>query len=210
MIRRRLEHKAKIAFLRFWSPLDHRHQPSYTDLVLLAEDGASESAVPIPAHKAVLVNRSPVFKAMLENEMEEKRSGTVKISDASYDALCAFINYMYTGEVCLEEKMACELLELAEKYEVKHLKAYCEKFLVSKLNWDNSIMSYVFAYQHNAKHLLRAALSLITDNMSNFTRRDEYMELVETEPRLVVEIYEVYLSKQVNAAAQESFLSMSH
>ncbi|KAB5557234.1 hypothetical protein DKX38_008143 [Salix brachista] len=173
--------KAKVAFLRFWSPLDHHitHRssagPCFTDVVLVAssDDGlpGTASSVPVPAHKAVLASRSPVFKAMLENEMEESRV------------------------------MAYDLLILAEKYEVKHLKAYCEKFLVSKLNWDNSFVSYAFAHQHNAKHLLESALSLITDNMDKLTKREEYMELVEKDPRLVVDIYEAYLSKQVNTAA---------
>lgn len=149
------------------------------------------------------VSRSPVFKAMLENEMEESRSGTIKIGDVSYDALRAFVNYLYTAEACLDEQMACDLLVLAEKYQVKHLKSYCEKFLVSKLNWENSIVSYAFAHQHNAKNVLEAALSTITDNMDKLTKREEYVELVEKDPRLVVEIYEAYLSKQVNTAAHK-------
>ncbi|XP_044510099.1 BTB/POZ domain-containing protein At4g08455-like [Mangifera indica] len=201
--------KAKVAFLRFWSPLDHHvrshNGPCFTDVVLVATsvDGSSGLSVPIPAHKAVLVSRSPVFKAMLENEMEESRSGTIKISDVTYDALRTFVNYLYTAEACLDEQMAYDLLELAEKYQVKHLKAYCEKFLVSKLNWDNSVMSYAFAHQHNAKQLLDASLSLITDNMDKLNQQDEYIELVEKDPRLVVEIYEAYLSKQVNTAAHK-------
>lgn len=205
--------KAKVVFLRFWSPLDHHHHvgsvgrsfpgPAFADVVLVAasEGGSADFPLPVPAHKAVLVSRSPVFKAMLDNEMEESRSGTIKITDVSYDALRAFVNYLYTAEACLDEQMAYDLLVLAEKYQVKHLKGYCEKYLVSKLNWDNSLMSYAFAHQHNAKHMLEASLSLITDNMDKLTKKEEYMELVEKDPRLVVEIYEAYLSRQVNTAA---------
>ncbi|GLU00949.1 hypothetical protein SLE2022_182820 [Rubroshorea leprosula] len=202
--------KAKVAFLRFWSPLDHNHRSTavpglpYTDVVLLASDGPKDlPPVPVPAHKAVLVSRSPVFKAMLENEMEESRSGTIKISDVSYEVLLAFINYLYTAEATLDEQMAYDLVVFAEKYQVKHLKAYCEKFLVSKLNWDNSVMSYAFAHQQNAKLVGDAALSLITDNMDKLTKREEYVELVERDPRLVVEIYEAYLAKQVNTAVHK-------
>lgn len=144
-----------------------------------------------------------MFKAMLENEMTESKSGTINISDVSYEALRALVNFMYTAEACIDEQLASELLVLAEKYQVKHLKSYCEKFLVSKLNWDNSVMNYAFAHQHNAKHLLDMALGLITENMDKLTRREEYAELVEKAPRLVVEIYEAYLSKQVNTAAQK-------
>ncbi|XP_044479314.1 BTB/POZ domain-containing protein At4g08455-like [Mangifera indica] len=200
------ELKDKIAFLRIPSPLDHHDQPSYTDVVLLtaSDDRTPESSVPVPAHKAVLVNRSPMLKAKLENEMEEKQTATIEISDVSHDVLCEFINYLYTAEICLDEKLACELLELAENYEVKHLKAYCEEFLVSKLNWENSITRYVFAHRHNAKRLLLAAVSLITNNMSSFIERDEYMKLVKKEPGLLVEIYEAYLYKQINPVPGKS------
>ncbi|KAK6939944.1 BTB/POZ domain [Dillenia turbinata] len=148
-------------------------------------------------------NRSPVFRAMLENQMEEGLGGTIKISDVSHDALHAFVNYLYTAEACLDDQMARDLLVMAEKYQVKHLKVYCEKFILSKLNGGNSLSSYAFAHQHNAKHLLDAALLLIVDNMDKLTKLEEYKELKEKDPQLVLEIYEAYLAKQVEAAALE-------
>ncbi|XP_031128331.1 BTB/POZ domain-containing protein At4g08455 isoform X2 [Ipomoea triloba] len=209
--------KAKVNFLRFWALPDplhlsfpHRPQsstPCFSDVVLVASNDQSAKnaphSVPVPAHRAVLASRSPVFRAMLENEMEESLSGTIKISDVSYDALRAFVNYLYTAEACLDENMACDLLVLAEKYQVKHLKTYCEKFLISKLNWENSLVNFAFAHQHNAKNLLDAALALIMDNMDKLSKREEYKELVEKDPRLVVELYEAYLSKQVNTAVRK-------
>ncbi|CAN4095381.1 unnamed protein product [Withania somnifera] len=191
--------KAKVNFLRFCPPSDHRRAVTFfSDVVLVAESGNS-----IPANRALLSSRSPVFRAMLENEMEESLSGTIKISDASYDALHAFVTYLYTADACLDELMACDLLILAEKYQVKHLKTYCEKFLISKLNWENSLPNYAFAHQHNAKKLLDAALSLIMENMDKLSKQEEYKELVDKDPRLVVEIYEAYLSKQVNTAVHK-------
>lgn len=54
--------KAKVAFLRFWSPIDPHHHgnrfhtPCFPDVVLVAsEDGSGGPAVPVPAHKAILV-----------------------------------------------------------------------------------------------------------------------------------------------------------
>ncbi|XP_076897362.1 BTB/POZ domain-containing protein At4g08455-like [Bidens hawaiensis] len=213
------ELKAKVNFLRFWAPLDprpHDYNRSTTpDVVLVAVDADSGNPVansaPVPANKAVLASRSPVFRAMLETEMEESLSGTIKLSDVSYDALRAFVNYLYTAEAYLDDDMACNLLILADKYEVKHLKTYCEKFLISKLIWETSLISYSFAHQHNASNLLDAALSLILDNMDKLSKREEYLELVEKDPRLIVEIYEAYLSKQVNtAAAATTTTSSSH
>ena len=131
---------------------------------------------------------------MLENEMDESKTGIIKITDASNDAVRALVNYMYTAEALLDENMGCALLVLAEKYMVKHLKEYCEKFLSSQLYWENSLKSYAFAHQHNAKQLLQSALAVILENMDKLTQREEYKELVENDPRLLVGIYEAHLS----------------
>ncbi|GER40302.1 BTB/POZ domain-containing protein [Striga asiatica] len=207
--------KSKVNFLRLLSvgpgpvgpnSIIRPNTPCFSDVVLVASGSPNSSdsqcsSPSIRAHRAVLSSRSPVFKAMLENEMEESLSGTIKISDVSYDALRAFVNYLYTAEACLDEQMACDLLVLAEKYQVKHLKTYCGKFLISRLNWENSLPYYAFAHQHGAKDLQEAALSLIMDNMNKLSKQEEYVELVEKDPRVVVEIYEAYLSRQVNTAA---------
>ena len=148
-------------------------------------------------------SRSPVFRAMLDNEMEESRSGIIKIYDVSYDVLRAFVHYMYTADALLDEQMACDLLVLAEKYEVKHLKTYCEKFITSKVNNDHAITYYAFAHRHSAKQLLEASMSALVESMPTLAEREEYKELVKKDPRIVVEIYETYMSRQVNTAADK-------
>ncbi|KAL6504525.1 hypothetical protein OROGR_026448 [Orobanche gracilis] len=215
-LRREIEDlKSKVNFLRLLSigsgavgpnSFARPNTPFFSDVVLVASGPTDSSnsycsSPSIPAHRAVLTSRSPVFRAMLENEMEESLSGTIKISDVSYDVLRTFVNYLYTAEACLDEHMACDLLVVSEKYQVKHLKTFCEKYLMSRLNWENSLPYYAFAHQHGAKCLLDAALSLIMDNMDKLSKQEEYMELVEKDPRVVVEIFEAYLSKQVNMAS---------
>ncbi|XP_066392165.1 BTB/POZ domain-containing protein At4g08455-like [Miscanthus floridulus] len=207
-------------FLRLPSPtLDAASAPN-CDLLLHAipscssgaggdgDAGRTPDTPAVPAHRDILSFPSRllslrylVFRAMLENEMEESRSGVIKIYDVSYDILRAFVHYMYTAEALLDEQMASDLLLLAEKYEVKHLKAYCEKFITSKVNNENAITHYAFAHRHSAKQLLEASLSVLMDSMSTLADRKEYKELVEKDPRLVVEIYEAYLNRQVNTAA---------
>eukprot|EP00252_Welwitschia_mirabilis_P016075 TRINITY_DN35562_c0_g1_i1.p1 TRINITY_DN35562_c0_g1~~TRINITY_DN35562_c0_g1_i1.p1 ORF type:complete len:246 (+),score=36.92 TRINITY_DN35562_c0_g1_i1:398-1135(+) len=185
------ELKSKIAFLKAWAP--EAMLDEYTDVILEVEDGSK-----IKTHRIVLMSKSPVFKAMLENKMEESRSGTIKITDFSYEVLRSFVHYLYTAEIFPDELMAGDLLVLAEKYQVKHLKTVCEKLMISRVQNDNCIMSFAFANRHNAKRLREAALSLILDNMHTLPMREDYHELVEKDPRLVIEIYEAYLFKWVN------------
>lgn len=53
------ELKSKVSFLRFWAPLNQLNNrfatPCFTDVVLMASGDGSGEAVPVPAHKAVLV-----------------------------------------------------------------------------------------------------------------------------------------------------------
>lgn len=188
------ELNGRIAFLRTWAPeamSDH-----FSDLVLESADGSK-----IRAHRAVLVSRSSVFKAMLESEMEESRSGTIRITDFSYEVLRLFIHYLYTAEIYPEslEDCAFDLLALAEKYNVKHLKSVCERFMTSKVNNDNALFSFEYACQHGAKILKEAALSTLVENIDELPAKDEYRELVNRDAKLVVEIYEAYLTKKGNS-----------
>ncbi|PQQ02328.1 BTB/POZ domain-containing protein [Prunus yedoensis var. nudiflora] len=88
---------------------------------------------------------------------------------------------------------------------VQHLKDYCQKFLVSNLNWDNILPTYTFAHQHNAKPIIDVALRVITANMDKLTGREEYAELKERHPGLVLEIYEAHFSRAAAVRDQSSF-----
>ncbi|GAB2289783.1 hypothetical protein Dimus_024088 [Dionaea muscipula] len=198
------ELKANVDFLRHSLPSSHddpiqyhpRSSPLFCDVKLVASDDLPDA--PVLANKFVLASRSPVFKAMLEIAMKESISGTIEISDITHDSLHTFVNYLYTADVCLDEKIARDLLVLAEKYQVKHLNELCQGYLVSNLNWDNSVLNYVFAYKHSVVKLLEASLLIITDNMDMFMNRDDYGELIKKDPSLVVGIWEAYTKKQVN------------
>ncbi|GAB2289895.1 hypothetical protein Dimus_024195 [Dionaea muscipula] len=198
--------KANVDFLRLCSPSSNddpiqshpRFSPLFSDVTLVASDDSADAPVPIPANKVVLASHSPVFKEMLET-----MSGTIKISDVTHDLLHVFVNYLYTADVCLDEKIASDLFVLAEKFKVKHLKEHCERYLASSLNWDNAVSNYVFAYKHNVGKLLEASLSIVTDDMDKFMSTDEYDRLVKKDPPLVVVIFEAYMKKQVKTAAKK-------
>lgn len=53
----------------------------------------------IPAHKSVLVARSPVFLRMLSNDMIEKKSNVVNISDLDCDTVKRMLHFMYTDSI---------------------------------------------------------------------------------------------------------------
>ncbi|GFY68115.1 hypothetical protein TNIN_445451 [Trichonephila inaurata madagascariensis] len=75
-----------------------------------------------PAHKDILGVRSPVFKAMFNNDMREKNSECVNIEDLDDDTVQTML-YMYTATVPdLQYDSAYNLYAAADKYEILSLK----------------------------------------------------------------------------------------
>ncbi|PRD34967.1 UNVERIFIED_CONTAM: rdx [Trichonephila clavipes] len=50
----------------------------------------------LPAHKAVLGSRSPVFKAMFEHDTKEKNSNIVDIPDVDFSTLSRMLTFIYS------------------------------------------------------------------------------------------------------------------
>jgi len=67
------------------------------------------------AHKAILAARSPVFAAMFEHEMEEKKQNRVEITDMDHEVLGEMLKFIYTGKAINLDKMADDLLAAADK-----------------------------------------------------------------------------------------------
>jgi len=67
------------------------------------------------AHKAVLAARSPVFAAMFEHEMEERKKNRVEITDVDVEVLREMLRFIYTGKSNALDKMADDLLAAADK-----------------------------------------------------------------------------------------------
>lgn len=62
-----------------------------------------------------ILARSPVFAAMFEHEMEERKQNRVTISDVEHDVLKEMLRFIYTGKSPNLEKMADDLLAAADK-----------------------------------------------------------------------------------------------
>lgn len=59
--------------------------------------------------------RSPVFAAMFEHEMEERKHNRVAITDVDHEVLREMLRFIYTGKATNLEKMADDLLAAADK-----------------------------------------------------------------------------------------------
>ena len=81
---------------------------------------SSESRV-FPVHKAILCNRSSVFRAMFSSDMAEVSAGEAIITDLHEDTLEELIHFLYTGGLSGRECNLVSLFYAAKKYELASL-----------------------------------------------------------------------------------------
>ncbi|MEJ1277815.1 hypothetical protein NN561_008733 [Cricetulus griseus] len=74
------------------------------------------------AHKAILAARSPVFRAMFEHDMQEKRKNRVEIQDLEPQVFKTMMDFIYTGKAPDLHSMADAVLAAADKYCLERLK----------------------------------------------------------------------------------------
>lgn len=111
-------------------------------------------------HKSILAVQSSVFEAMFGSEMEENRSGQLKITDFSISAIEDFLHFLYTGAV-KDYINGTELFTLACKYDVPDLKEICENIILENIDSTNAMEIFNLGLLHCCEKLKRAAFTEI-------------------------------------------------
>ena len=133
---------------------------TFSDVTLIAtptEDSSNKAPVEFSAHKAILAARSPVFAKMFEHKMQESQNNRVELIDIGPDVVRELLVYLYTDRVPKIEEMVSNLLYVADKYQLDHLKSLCERHLTYRLQIDNAASVIQLAFMHNAPQLKKNA-----------------------------------------------------
>lgn len=115
----------------------------------------------IPVHRLMLAAYSPVFMRMLETQMIETATKEVKIADIRGKVMFEFVRFIYSDKIEDFEDVAVELLDAAEKYEIKELKVKCIRYLNENLSTDTVFDTLMLADQYDAEGLLGDCIKFI-------------------------------------------------
>ncbi|XP_059221204.1 protein roadkill-like [Stomoxys calcitrans] len=159
-----------------------------SDITLVAK------GIEIKAHKFILSLRSDVFAAMFEHKsMKENSTNCVDIEDFEANVIREMLSFMYTGKLGpkLDWTLAKNLYAAADKYNVKQLKAECEKFLMSDLGIQTAVRTLIKAeVDKNAEKKLQA-LQFVKDNIEWVVRTHAWRELSFRYSHLIVELMNI-------------------
>lgn len=143
----------------------------------------------IKAHKNILCARSEVFKAMLESDMLEGRTGIVEIQDMDISYARDFVRYLYTAampEMTFEKTKA--LYEAGDKYDVRSLMLLCSGYLQDNLSPENACQCLALADIHSDRELKEGIITYILDEKI-YLQDEFWLPVCENYPRIAVEVY---------------------
>ncbi|XP_049797005.1 BTB/POZ domain-containing protein 19-like [Schistocerca nitens] len=155
----------------------------------------------LAAHRAVLEERSPVFRAMFQHDTLEASCGEVRIADVEGPVLRQLLSYMYTLQAPQLTDTARELLTAADKYGLSALKAACEQQVAAQLEVETAAAAAVLAVRHSCPSLTAAAVHFIRSQTHKVMATQGWADAVLEYPKDVVEVSRLLGEPRAEASA---------
>jgi speckle-type POZ protein len=176
-----------------------------TDIAgLLAADGGgvvgadvsfSVGGETVPAHRAVLAARSPVFRAELFGPMSDATSPSIALQDVDPAAFRLMVRYIYTdalpGDAELGDfptETVRHLLAAADRYALDRLKLMCAQKLWEKVTADTIASTLAFAETYNCPELKSRCIDFfaVDRNLKQVIFTDGFRWLMQEFPSSLV------------------------
>lgn len=122
------------------------------------------SELVIPAHRCILVTRSPLFASMLRNNCLE--SGEKVINDIDGELFFKLLQWMYEDFVLLNQNQVIPMAMLANYYQIPELLDLCERTGEHLVDLDNAVdLAEVFS-ENGLEGMCNIALDFIAKNVA--------------------------------------------
>ena len=133
----------------------------------------------IRCHRFVLCARSPVFRAMLTNGMQEQSTSLINICDVEPNAMKELVRFMYTDHCECQSVLddTASLLAAASKYQVEGLMEYCEEVICSCMNVSSVIDILVLADAYAVPDLKKHCVAFIIKHAHDIMLKGTIAEL---------------------------------
>ena len=132
--------------------------------------------------------------------MKESTQTEIVVQDWSYNSYLLMMEYLYTGSIInLSQKVALDLLGLADSYILDSLKFLCENTLMQNVDNDNVVSVLIEANKCQSVELKKYCITYLIKNFSEVSTSKGFEEL-EYYPSLLMEVTKLVVS---NANSKE-------
>uniref|UniRef100_A0A182JE79 Kelch-like protein diablo n=1 Tax=Anopheles atroparvus TaxID=41427 RepID=A0A182JE79_ANOAO len=136
----------------------------------------------VHAHRAVLSASSAYFEAMFRPELglSEGKQRTVTLHSIRADILELLVDFIYTGQIEIEQSNVQELLAAADMLQVPEVVDGCCEYLCRELHSTNALGILRFAEAHNCRQLAEVAANFVHSNFPKVALEDELLDIPHT------------------------------
>lgn len=130
------------------------------------------------AHKCLLSARCSYFDSLFKSGFQEASSSEIAIDDFGEDAFVVFLQYLYSGSVhVVTPEVSFELLTMAERYMLPHLKWVCENVILDGVAVENVVTLLITSDTYKCTRLYRVCLDFIGKNHQQVVKTEEFKAL---------------------------------
>jgi hypothetical protein len=133
----------------------------------------------VAVHKDILTLRSPVFKAMFDNNMTESNSNQIQIPDFDVNTTRRMVEFLYKDTFTDIDGTSYEdfvsLLAIANKYQVNSLKEASSRYLSKMITVDNIADMRYYAHLYDSSRLLNTCLLFVRHHVHQLFKDDSFL-----------------------------------
>ena len=160
---------------------NNRNQGRFNDVTIQSND------ISIPANRMILSCYCSFFEHIFASETNNQVNDLiVHIPDVDGKFLELFIQYIYTGQICIDSDKVLDILAAAHHLELDEVKEFCFEFLENCMTPDNCIIILITAKQYKNFALRDKVYKHISDNYKIITKTPAFLKLDNNELFFIV------------------------
>ena len=161
------------------------------DFTIICEDQK------IKFEKQLLINVSPVFREMLQNQWtEESKKGQVEIKEVKPETILAFKRLLLNSNDFKKEDFNIEMMIFADRYNIEALVDLCGKYIDSFDVNDENIFEFVQGiYLINNGSFMNKAIVLIKNNYGALEQDPRWKEFAKKHSDCVLKMLKLFAEK---------------
>jgi len=121
----------------------------------------------IPAHKEILIKKSPYFANLFNSGMIESRQKVIEIEDCEYLVFKEFLRFLYCNQVEFTIELVPKLWQFADKYVQKDIQYNCINFLTLNIRHKTVTTILDFAREQDILHLKNSSMNFLKNKISS-------------------------------------------
>jgi len=155
-------------------------------------------------HRVILAARSVVFRTMVDVDMVERKTLTIKIEDFEASVVKEFIHFLYADQISDNFTNFAELMRIGHQYQVFSLVDKCAEHLVDDVSVDNVAQLGRLAEAFEAVVLSEKCAIFVAENFKNIDK-----DILDSIPSpLYRKSFETYTSNMKKTAVVNFFTSL--